>query len=61
MMKKLLKITKIATLLKSALFPNYQICRSQNLITQIEDLNKDTFGEISRQRVLRSGRAGSSF
>ena len=38
MMNKLLKITEITTLPKSAQFPNYQ---RYNLIAQIEDLNED--------------------
>ena len=45
--EKWLKITEIATLLKSALFPNYQRYRSQILIAQIEDMNKDCV-KISR-------------
>ena len=71
MMKKLLKITEIATLSKSARFPNNQSYRSQILLAQIEYLNEDcihiyvpifyTFREISGQRALRSDRAGSSF
>jgi len=57
MMKKLLEITEIASLPKSAI--------SQIWILQIEDLNVVskfavaifyTFQEISRQRALRSGR-----
>ena len=40
-MKKLIKITKITTLPKSALFLNYQRYRSQMLIAQIEDFNGD--------------------
>ena len=44
---------------------NYQRYRYQIWIAQIEDLNEDfafhTFREISRQRALRSGRAGSLF
>ena len=42
-MKKQLQITEIATLPKSAYFPNYQRYRSQILISQIEDLNEDCF------------------
>ena len=41
MIKKLLKITDMATLLKSAQFPNYQTYRSQILMEQIEDMNED--------------------
>ena len=41
MMEKLQKFTEIATLPKSALFPNYQIYRPQILIAQIENLNED--------------------
>ena len=41
MMKNLLKITEIAALRKSAQFQNYQRCRSQILIAQIEDLNEN--------------------
>ena len=40
MMKKLLKMAEIATLLKSAQFPNYKRCRSQILIAETEDFNK---------------------
>ena len=41
MMKKLRKIIEIATLAKSALFPNYQRYRSEILLAQTEDLNED--------------------
>ena len=71
MMKKQLKITEIATLPKNLYFQNYQRYRSQILISQIKDLNKDwgkisfylifhTFREISRQIALGSGRVRSS-
>ena len=66
MMRKLLEVTEpYAMLPKSAQFPYYQRYRSKYLIAQIEDWNEDcvaifyTFQEISRQRALRSGRAGS--
>ena len=41
MMKKLLKNTEIAKLTRSVLFPNNQRYRSQILMTQIKNLNKD--------------------
>ena len=41
MKKKLLKITEIDTLRKSALFQNYVRYQSQILIAQIEDLYED--------------------
>ena len=47
MMEKLLKITEIATLPKSVQFPNYQRYRSQILIAQIEDMNKDCVDNFS--------------
>ena len=47
MMRKLLEITEISTLLKNAEFPNYEIYRSQLLITKIGYLNKDC-GTVSR-------------
>ena len=65
-MKKLLKITEIATVSKSAKFPNQQRCQFQILIVQIENLNKyqikkiknkfyvpifQSFREMSRQRT----------
>ena len=40
-MKRLRKITEIATLPKEALFQNYTRYRSQILIPQVQDLNKD--------------------
>ena len=40
MMKKLLKSTEIATLLKNTLFLNHQSYRSQILIAEIEDFNE---------------------
>ena len=40
-MKKLLKITVVATLMKSALFTNHERYRSQTMIAQIETLNED--------------------
>ena len=40
-MKKLLKITEIATLPESAQFPNYQRYQFESLIAQIQDLTKD--------------------
>ena len=65
MMKKLLKMTEIATLRKNPLFSNYQRYRFKISIAKIEELNKDcvkfkfsilyTFRDISRQRALRSG------
>ena len=61
MMKKLLKITEIATLPKRPLFPNYQSL--ETMIAQVEDFNRDFvkisrpyllhFREIGRQRALR--------
>ena len=67
-MNKLVKITEIATLLKSPQFPNYQRYRFQILISQTEDLIKDlikfhvlifyTLRDINRQRASRSGRVG---
>ena len=68
-MKKLLKVTEIAALPKSAYLPNYRIYRSHILIAQIEDLIDDcvifhvpifiTFRELCRQRTLRSSRVSS--
>ena len=51
MIKKQLKITEFATLLISALFPNYLRYRSQILIAQVEDLNADCV-KISRSYLL---------
>ena len=61
MMKKLLKITEIVMLPKSAKFSNYEIYRFQIMVAQIKDLNEYlskidvpisyTFREISRQRA----------
>ena len=66
MLIKLQKITEIATLLKSAMFPSYQSYLSQILKEQIKDINEDfvkfnvsifyTIQEISHKRALRSGR-----
>ena len=50
-MKKLLKITEIATLSKSTQFPNHQRYQSQVLKEQIEDVNED-FVNISRPYIL---------
>ena len=52
MMEKLLKITEIATLPKSVQFPNYQRYRSQILIAQIEDMNKDCVDNFSSISLL---------
>ena len=41
MMKKLRKITEIATLRKSSQFSNYQRYQIQICIAQIEDLNEE--------------------
>ena len=41
MMKKLLKITEIATLPKSASFPNYQRYQYQIFMAQTKDLYED--------------------
>ena len=51
MMKKLQKITEIATWPKTAYFPNYQRYRSQILIAQIQDLNEDCI-KMSHPYVL---------
>ena len=59
MMKKLLKISEIATLSNSAEFQNYHRYRPQILITQIEDSNGDCVREIRRLRALLSGHAMS--
>ena len=52
MMKKLLKITEIATVPKTAQFPSYQRYRFQILIAQIEDWNKDCI-KVSRLCLLQ--------
>jgi len=51
MMKKLMTITEIITLLKSAWFPNHRKYRLQILTAQIEDLNEDCV-KISRSYLL---------
>ena len=66
MMKKLMKISEIATLLKSAASKLLNIS-IQILIAHIEDLNEDcvkisgsyfyTFRKVSRQRALRSSQS----
>ena len=72
-MKKLLTVNEIATLLKSAQFPNYQGYRSQiKDLTVIENLNKDCVkiacpyllkfprNKPSKSVTVGLGRAGSS-
>ena len=52
-------MTEMTTLLKSALFPNYQRYRFEILIAQTEDFHVpifNTFREISCQKASRLGR-----
>ena len=73
MMKKQLKFTKIATLAKSTLFPNYERYQCHILIAQIDDMNEDcakisspnlvyfTGNMLSKKVMVVLGQAGSSF
>ena len=72
-MKRLLEITEIPTLPKSALSANNERCRSYILLAQIDDLNEDSFNILfpyliyfSRNKPSNSvtvglGQAGLSF
>ena len=68
MIQKLLKITEIATMQKSAQFSNYRRYRLQIFIVQVENLNQDCVKLFTSLSLIlsdkaavkeRHGRAGS--